>query len=91
MGKSFRQLNVNKWESSGRSMSISMVFFNITELQISGVPSLGRAELQTVCDDFINVIGTSSVCALYKGTLSSNYTEWEFPDVSHTRRQEQFS
>lgn len=37
----------------------------------SGVPSLGRAELQAACDDFINVIGSSSDCTLYKGTLSS--------------------
>ncbi|KAL6871058.1 hypothetical protein ACP4OV_014906 [Aristida adscensionis] len=38
---------------------------------VTGVPSLGRAELQAACDDFINVIGTSSDCTLYKGTLSS--------------------
>jgi len=37
----------------------------------SGVPSLGRAELQAACEDFINVIGSSSDCTLYKGTLSS--------------------
>ncbi|CAL4995991.1 unnamed protein product [Urochloa decumbens] len=38
---------------------------------VAGVPSLGRAELQTACEDFINVIGSSSECTLYKGTLSS--------------------
>ncbi|XP_062204082.1 protein MALE DISCOVERER 2-like [Phragmites australis] len=38
---------------------------------VTGVPSLGRAELQAACEDFINVIGTSSGCTLYKGTLSS--------------------
>jgi hypothetical protein len=38
---------------------------------VIGVPSLGRAELQTACEDFINVIGSSSECTLYKGTLSS--------------------
>uniref|UniRef100_A0A0A9HUQ1 Protein kinase domain-containing protein n=1 Tax=Arundo donax TaxID=35708 RepID=A0A0A9HUQ1_ARUDO len=38
---------------------------------VTGVPSLGRAELETACEDFINVIGTSSDCTLYKGTLSS--------------------
>jgi serine/threonine protein kinase len=38
---------------------------------VVGVPSLGRAELQTACEDFINVIGSSSECTLYKGTLSS--------------------
>ncbi|PUZ62660.1 hypothetical protein GQ55_3G003800 [Panicum hallii var. hallii] len=38
---------------------------------VAGVPSLGRTELQTACEDFINVIGSSSECILYKGTLSS--------------------
>lgn len=38
---------------------------------VSGVPSLGRAELQAACEGFINVIGSSSDCTLYKGTLSS--------------------
>ncbi|CAO2145310.1 unnamed protein product [Urochloa humidicola] len=38
---------------------------------VAGVPSLGRAELQTACEDFINVIGSWSECTLYKGTLSS--------------------
>ena len=37
----------------------------------TGVPSLGRTELQTACEDFINVIGSSSECIVYKGTLSS--------------------
>jgi hypothetical protein len=35
------------------------------------VPSLGRPELEAACEDFINVIGTSTHCTLYKGTLSS--------------------
>ncbi|TVU27462.1 hypothetical protein EJB05_30073 [Eragrostis curvula] len=38
---------------------------------VTGVPSLGRAELETVCEGFINVIGTSSDCTWYKGNLSS--------------------
>ncbi|KAJ1273688.1 hypothetical protein BS78_05G004400 [Paspalum vaginatum] len=50
--------------STGLSGPLSKAF-------VAGVPSLGRAELQTACEDFINVIGTSSDCTLYKGTLSS--------------------
>ncbi|TVU27520.1 hypothetical protein EJB05_30137, partial [Eragrostis curvula] len=38
---------------------------------VTGVPSLGRAELETACEGFINVIGTSSDCTWYKGNLSS--------------------
>jgi hypothetical protein len=38
---------------------------------VTGVPSLGRPELEAACEDFINVIGTSTDCTLYKGTLSS--------------------
>ncbi|KQJ92630.1 protein MALE DISCOVERER 2 [Brachypodium distachyon] len=38
---------------------------------VTGVPSLGRTELEAACEDFSNVIGTVSDCALYKGTLSS--------------------
>lgn len=37
----------------------------------SGVPSLGRAELQAAYEDFINVIGSWSECILYKGALSN--------------------
>ncbi|KAM0895208.1 hypothetical protein ACQ4PT_023977 [Festuca glaucescens] len=38
---------------------------------VTGVPSLGRTELEAACENFSNVIGTESDCALYKGTLSS--------------------
>lgn len=37
----------------------------------SGVSKLKRAELQAACEDFSNVIDSSSVCTFYKGTLSS--------------------
>lgn len=50
--------------STGLSGPLSKAF-------VAGVPSLGRAELQAACEDFINVIGSSSDCTLYKGTLSS--------------------
>lgn len=35
------------------------------------MPKLKRSELESACEDFSNVIGSSSVCTLYKGTLSS--------------------
>ncbi|KAG8390135.1 hypothetical protein BUALT_Bualt01G0052000 [Buddleja alternifolia] len=38
---------------------------------LSGVPKLKRSELEAACEDFSNVIGSASVCTLYKGTLSS--------------------
>ncbi|GFQ07399.1 inactive receptor-like serine/threonine-protein kinase at2g40270, partial [Phtheirospermum japonicum] len=38
---------------------------------VTGVPKLKRSELEAACEDFSNVIGTSSLCTLYKGTLSS--------------------
>ncbi|KAK3229513.1 hypothetical protein Dsin_001394 [Dipteronia sinensis] len=36
-----------------------------------GVPKLKRSELEAACEDFSNVIGTSPIGMLYKGTLSS--------------------
>lgn len=36
-----------------------------------GIPNLKRSELETACEDFSNVIGSSSIGTLYKGTLSS--------------------
>ncbi|KAL8552223.1 hypothetical protein ACS0TY_001067 [Phlomoides rotata] len=38
---------------------------------VTGVPKLKRSELEAACEDFSNVIGSSSVCSFYKGTLSS--------------------
>ncbi|XP_043697825.1 inactive receptor-like serine/threonine-protein kinase At2g40270 [Telopea speciosissima] len=38
---------------------------------VTGVPKLGRSELQTACEDFSNIIGSSSNGTIYKGTLSS--------------------
>lgn len=42
-----------------------------TFVLISGVPKLKRSELEAACEDFSNVIGSVSLCTLYKGTLSS--------------------
>lgn len=38
---------------------------------IAGVPKLKRSELVTACEDFSNVIGTSPIGTVYKGTLSN--------------------
>lgn len=38
---------------------------------VTGVPSLKRTELEAACEDFSNVIGTSSMGTVYKGTLST--------------------
>uniref|UniRef100_A0A0A9DFU7 Protein kinase domain-containing protein n=1 Tax=Arundo donax TaxID=35708 RepID=A0A0A9DFU7_ARUDO len=38
---------------------------------VTGVPALKRSELEGACEDFSNIIGSTSSCMLYKGTLSS--------------------
>ncbi|GMI64614.1 MALE DISCOVERER1 [Hibiscus trionum] len=38
---------------------------------VTGVPKLNRAELETACEDFSNIIDTIGGCKVYKGTLSS--------------------
>lgn len=38
---------------------------------VTGVPKLKRSELNAACEDFSNVIGSSSMGTVYKGTLSS--------------------
>ncbi|KAJ9539821.1 hypothetical protein OSB04_026327 [Centaurea solstitialis] len=38
---------------------------------VTGVPKLKRSELEAACEDFSNVIGSTSFGTIYKGTLSS--------------------
>ncbi|CAM8916815.1 unnamed protein product [Rhodiola kirilowii] len=38
---------------------------------VTGVPKLNRSELESACEEFSNVIGTSSIGKVYKGTLST--------------------
>ncbi|CAO2840052.1 unnamed protein product [Amaranthus hypochondriacus] len=38
---------------------------------VSGVPKLKRAELESACEDFSNIIGSLNDGTVYKGTLSS--------------------
>ncbi|CAL0334726.1 unnamed protein product [Lupinus luteus] len=37
----------------------------------TGVPKLNRAELETACEEFSNIINSYDECTIYKGTLSS--------------------
>lgn len=49
----------------------SFRFYN-ARASFTGVPKLNRAELETACEDFSNIIYTrDGVATLYKGTLSS--------------------
>ncbi|GLT92936.1 hypothetical protein SLE2022_107460 [Rubroshorea leprosula] len=38
---------------------------------VTGVPKLKRSELEAACEDFSNVIGSSPIGTIYKGTLSN--------------------
>ncbi|KDO68888.1 hypothetical protein CISIN_1g006019mg [Citrus sinensis] len=38
---------------------------------VTGVPKLKRSELEAACEDFSNVIGSSPIGTVYKGTLSN--------------------
>lgn len=38
---------------------------------LEGIPNLKRSELVTACEDFSNVIGSSSIGTIYKGTFSN--------------------
>ncbi|VFQ60334.1 unnamed protein product [Cuscuta campestris] len=38
---------------------------------VTGVPKLNRAELETACEDFSNIITTHAAFTMYKGNLSS--------------------
>ncbi|XVE69467.1 hypothetical protein DITRI_Ditri09bG0154500 [Diplodiscus trichospermus] len=38
---------------------------------VTGVPKLKRSELEAACEDFSNLIGSSTIGTVYKGTLSN--------------------
>ncbi|KAK4789492.1 hypothetical protein SAY86_016796 [Trapa natans] len=44
---------------------------DVTPTRDTGVLKLKRSELVIACEDFSNVVGTSSIGTIYKGTLSS--------------------
>ncbi|XP_010264565.1 PREDICTED: inactive receptor-like serine/threonine-protein kinase At2g40270 [Nelumbo nucifera] len=56
-------VTVKPW-STGLSGQLQKAF-------ITGVPKLKRSELETACEDFSNIIDSSSEGTMYKGTLSS--------------------
>lgn len=61
--KSKRLVTVKPWKT-GLSGQLQKAF-------VTGVPKLKRSELEAGCEDFSNVIGSSSNGTLYKGTLSN--------------------
>ncbi|XP_075502631.1 putative inactive receptor-like protein kinase At3g56050 [Primulina tabacum] len=61
--KSGKVAAVNPW-ATGLSGPLRRAF-------VTGVPKFKRSELEVACEDFSNVISSSSVRTLYKGTLSS--------------------
>lgn len=61
--KSNKVATVKPW-ATGLSGQLQKAF-------VTGVPKLKRSELETACEDFSNVIGSSPIGTVYKGTLSS--------------------
>ncbi|MBA0569001.1 hypothetical protein Golob_006466 [Gossypium lobatum] len=61
--KTSKVSTVKPW-STGISGQLQKAF-------VTGVPKLKRSELEAACEDFSNVISSSTVGTVYKGTLSS--------------------
>ncbi|KAI4306863.1 hypothetical protein L6164_030106 [Bauhinia variegata] len=61
--KTNKVATVKPW-ATGLSGQLQKAFVN-------GVPKLKRSEVEAACEDFSNVISTSPVGTVYKGTLSS--------------------
>lgn len=61
--RSNKVVTVKPW-ATGLSGQLQKAF-------VTGVPKLKRAELESACEDFSNIIGRSSDGTIYKGTLSS--------------------
>lgn len=57
--------------ASKSGIALSHLSYKCMILFFSGVPKLKRAELEAACEDFSNVIGSSPIGTVYKGTLSS--------------------
>ncbi|KAF8397232.1 hypothetical protein HHK36_016142 [Tetracentron sinense] len=61
--RSNKVVTVKPW-TTGLSGQLQKAF-------VTGVPKLKRSELETACEDFSNIIGSSPDATVYKGTLSS--------------------
>ncbi|XP_038995224.1 inactive receptor-like serine/threonine-protein kinase At2g40270 [Hibiscus syriacus] len=61
--KTYKVSTVKPW-ATGLSGQLQKAF-------VTGVPKLKRSELEAACEDFSNVISSSAVATVYKGTLSS--------------------
>ncbi|KAE8722055.1 putative inactive receptor-like protein kinase [Hibiscus syriacus] len=61
--KTYKVSTVKPW-ATGLSGQLQKAF-------VTGVPKLKRSELEAACEDFSNVIGSSTVGTVYKGTLST--------------------
>ncbi|XP_022742620.1 probable inactive receptor-like protein kinase At3g56050 isoform X2 [Durio zibethinus] len=61
--KTLKVSTVKPW-ATGLSGQLQKVF-------VTGVPKLKRSELEAACEDFCNVIGSSTIGTMYKGTLSN--------------------
>ncbi|XP_041001111.1 LOW QUALITY PROTEIN: probable inactive receptor-like protein kinase At3g56050 [Juglans microcarpa x Juglans regia] len=61
--KSNKVATVRPW-ATGLSGQLQKAF-------VTGVPKLKRSDLEAACEDFSNVIGSSPIGTVYKGTLSS--------------------
>ncbi|KAH1045359.1 hypothetical protein J1N35_036143 [Gossypium stocksii] len=61
--KTYKVSTVKPWRT-GLSGQLQKAF-------VTRVPKLKRSELEAACEDFSNVIGSSTISTVYKGTLSN--------------------
>ncbi|PKI58848.1 hypothetical protein CRG98_020747 [Punica granatum] len=62
---------VKPWATGLRGQLQKAYVADMTPIHIAGVLKLKRSELEIACEDFSNVVRTSSMGTIYKGTLSS--------------------
>ncbi|TYI30246.1 hypothetical protein ES332_A05G372700v1 [Gossypium tomentosum] len=61
--KTYKVSTVKPW-ATGLSGQLQKAF-------VTGVPKLKRSELEAACEDFSNVIGSTTIGTVFKGTLSN--------------------